>query len=61
MELCSLQRVYPAFQNHERIALTFCEVIAKEDGEAITDTFKSSTLVYRVMENIDPVEIKSLD
>jgi len=60
-EICNLLRIYPAFQKHERMALTFCEMTAKEDRENITRVIKSSSLVYKVLENIAPVEVRSID
>ena len=60
-EICSSLRIYPALQNHERIAFTFCEGAAVEDREAIRETIKSSPLVYKVLENTAPVEVRSID
>lgn len=60
-EICNLLRIYPAFQKHERMALTFCEATAKEDRENITKVIKSSSLVYKVLENIAPVDVRSID
>lgn len=60
-EICNLLRIYPALQKHERIALTFCEGTAREDRENIRQAIKSSPLVYKVLENIAPVEVRSID
>jgi hypothetical protein len=60
-EFCDYLRVYPALQNHERVALTFCEGAAKMDRDVIRETIKSSPLVYKMLENIAPVEVRSIN
>jgi ketosteroid isomerase-like protein len=45
-------------QNHNAIALTFHEGIAQAQRDEIMKRIKSSSLVYKVFENIAPAEVK---
>lgn len=50
-------RVLP-IQKHNAVALTFHEDIAQAQREGIMKRVKSSPLVYKVFENIAPVDVK---
>jgi hypothetical protein len=60
-EICNILRVYPSVQNHERIALTFCDVTDKDDRDAIGKVIKASSSVYKVLEDIAPIQVTKID
>jgi hypothetical protein len=60
-EVCDALRVYPPLQNHERIAVTFCPATDEADRKAITEAIKASTSVYKVLQNVSPIEVTKID
>ncbi|MDX6499895.1 MAG: hypothetical protein QOG23_3155 [Blastocatellia bacterium] len=48
-------------QGHEGIALTFLSDATNEERETIMRDIKSSPLVYRVLENIAPADVKKIE
>jgi len=59
--ICMFLRVYPPVQNHEAIAITFCENATKENREKLKAAIVSSPIVYKVLENVAPSDVKQLD
>lgn len=59
--ICEQLRIYPPLKNHERMALRFCETTDKTDRDAISAFIKESSAVYKVMENVAPIEITNID
>jgi len=50
-----------AVQGHEGVAISFFSYATKEEREAVVLDVKSSAMVYKVLENTAPAEVKELD
>ena len=53
-------RIAPV-QGHEGISMSFFPDATKKEREEVTRDIKSSPIVYRVLENIAPAEVKKID
>ena len=60
-EVCDTLKVYPPLRNHERVAVTFCPATDEADRQAITEAIKASTSVYKVLQNVSPIEVTKID
>ncbi len=60
-EICDALTVYPPLQNHQRVAVTFCAATNKADREAITEAIKASSSVYKVLQNVCPIEVTKIN
>jgi hypothetical protein len=56
-----LMRVFPAVQGHEGIAVTFFPEATRDQREELEAEIKSSPIVYIVLKNVAPNDVKKLD
>ena len=54
-------RVFPSVQGHEAIALTFLADAEQSQREEIKSAVLASPIVYKVLENRAPSDVKSLE
>ena len=54
-------RVYPSVQGHEATAITLSDKITQVQRDEIKKEIISSPIVYKVLENIVPADVKKLD
>ncbi len=54
-------RVFPPVQGHEATAITFSANATQAQREDIRSAVSSSPLVYKVLENVAPADVKKLD
>lgn len=56
-----ITRVFQPVQGHEAIAVTFFPDATQAQREVIKTAVKSSPIVYKVLENIPPADVKSIE
>lgn len=56
-----ISRVFPPVQGHEGIAVNFFANATQAQREEVKADVMSSPLVYRVLENVAPKDVKNLD
>jgi len=59
--ICMRLRVFPPVQNHEGIAITFCKDATEDNREKLESAIMASPIVYKVLENVAPGDVKQLD
>ena len=57
----TLLRVYPPVQGHEAIAVTFLETATETQRREIKSATAASILVYKVLENVAPSDVKKIE
>lgn len=58
--ISEFSRIHPV-QGHEGVAISFFSYATNEEREAVVRDVKSSPIVYKVLENTAPAEVKELD
>ena len=53
--------VFPPLQGHEAVAVRFFQDATQSQREEIKTVVKSSPLVYKVLENVAPADVKNLN
>jgi hypothetical protein len=56
-----ISRIYPALQGHEGISLLFFPDATNDEREEVQRDIRSSPLVYKVLENVIPADVKKID
>jgi hypothetical protein len=56
-----LMRVFPAVQGHEGIAITFFPEATENQRDELEAEIKSSPIVYKVLKDVAPKDVKKLD
>jgi hypothetical protein len=56
-----ISRVFPAVQGHEGISLSFFSNATQAQRDELERDIKSSPVVYKVMKNTAPINVKKLD
>jgi hypothetical protein len=56
-----ISRIFPPVQGHEGIAMSFLPDATAEEREAIKRSIRSAPIVYRVLENVAPVDVKDVE
>lgn len=59
--IAGLLRVFPPVQGHEAIAITFSANASQTQREEIKAAVRSSPIVYKVLENVAPADVRKLD
>lgn len=54
-------RVYPPVQGHEAVSVTFFNEATQAEQRTVEDAVRSSPLVYKVLKNVAPRDVVSLD
>lgn len=54
-------RIFPSVQGHEGIAVSFFPNATKEEREEIRRAVTSSPVVYKVLENLAPADVKRIE
>jgi len=54
-------RVFPSVQGHEAIAITFFSNATQTQREEVKVAVLSSPVVYKVLENVAPADVKKLE
>ena len=50
-----------SIQGHEGLAMSFFPDATKEEREEVTRDIRSSPIVYKILENVAPADVKKLD
>jgi ketosteroid isomerase-like protein len=58
--ICEFLRLFP-LQSHDAIAIQFCESAGEEQRRTIKAAILSSSVVYKVLENVAPADVKRID
>jgi hypothetical protein len=58
--ISEFSRIRPV-QGHEGVAISFFSYATNEERETVTHNIKASTIVYKVLENVAPAEVKKID
>jgi hypothetical protein len=53
--------VFTPVQGHEAVAVTFFPDASQEDRDKLKTDVRSSPIVYKVLENVSPAEVKKID
>ena len=56
-----ISRVYPSVQGHEAIAVSFFPSATNEKREAIKRDIRSAPIVYKILENIAPADVRKIE
>lgn len=59
--VADLSRIYPAVQGHEGVALSFFSNATQAQRNEVERDIKSSPLVYKILKNVAPIDIKKLE
>lgn len=54
-------RVFPSVQGHEAIAITFLATATSLERKKVKSDIVSSPIVYKVLENIAPADVKQIE
>ena|SRR2546423_9733889 len=57
----TISRIYPPVQGHEGIAMTFFPDATKEERDEVKRDISSSPIVYKVLENVSPADVKKIE
>lgn len=56
-----ISRIFPSVQGHEGIAMSFFPDATNEEREEIKRAVRDSPIVYKVLENVAPADVKDLE
>ena len=56
-----ISRIFPSVQGHEGIAMSFLPDATNEEREKIKRAVRESPVVYKVLENVAPADVKDIE
>src|SRR5207244_13298944 len=58
--ICEYLRLFP-LQSHDAVAIQFCEAADEQTRKAIKADITSSPIVFKILENIVPLDVKNIN